>query len=333
MRAEPVITAKLTLKSRGHESYVLDGADWATSEHSLEDLALACPNQFDAGSCLLMANTGAMEVLMNQHTPADQIAYEGDTDLSERYLMIAQDKVTSVSVPYFLTDIMYAYGVFGGSLLDRDFPFIAGWCKDTASGGVTLADANDPDKYLSLMVNWFGDFPANYKDLLVPTPAVERTFIGVDPKRDDNSWGRVALFNDDTIERIKHEVRTKKSPVLVVYNHYLYWHTNVILGYDDEADSDGCAVIQDMMDYYKQQGVSSYATAIQKHMDENGGCSDKGVFYVRDSIYDGGADEPMYDYSTDEVSVQPEKRSKRIIELPYDWAKYVGNHVYTMQRK
>ena len=32
----------------------------------------------------------------------------------------------------------------------------------------------------------------------------------------------------------KHELDTKHAPVILIYNHYLYWHANVIVGYDDE---------------------------------------------------------------------------------------------------
>ena len=333
MTTEPIITARISLRDNGPKSKVLGAEDWTLSDETLEQYALASPNQLDAGSCLQMANSGAMEILMNQHTPAEEIAYDGDTDLSERYLMTAGDYVPSSDMPYYLTDQAYIYNSLGGSLLSRDYPFCVGWCKDTASGGVALASSTDPDKYPSAYANWFDQMPSNWRDLLVPTPPVERTLIFVDPKRDEDSYWRVALFNDETIAQIKHELRTKRAPVVVVHNYYLWWHTSVIVGYDDTLNSDGCADMADRIAYFKQKGFTSYATAVEKHMDENGGCSDTGVFFVRDSIYDGGIEEPMYDYSTDQVSIQKEKYSKRIVPLPYDWAKYMGNHAYTMQRQ
>jgi len=330
--AEAVVTAKLDLSNAPHTPKDADG--WASSDMTLVDLALAAPNQFDAGSCLFMANTGAMEILLNQHVAPETIRNEGDTDLSERFLMVAPNKVPGNQIPYDLTDTLYAYNYLGGSLLNRDYPFCAGYVKETANGSVVLSHADDPDAYISCMVNWFDQLPSNWRDLLVPTPPAERTVIFVDPLRDDDSQWRVGLFDDDTIERIKHELRTKKAPVLVVYNHYLYWHTNVIVGYDDTLSTGGgCPMVEDSVAYFEQKGFTAYAQKIKDRMAELGGCRDTGVFYVRDSIYDGGMQEGWYDYSTDEVSLQKERYSKRIVKLEYDWAKYLGNHTYTVHRK
>jgi hypothetical protein len=329
---DPVITVRLDLLDPTPPRAL--HSEWGTAFHDLEPFALASPNQFDAGSCLFMANSGALEILMNQHTPAEQIQYGGDTDLSERFLMVAPEHISSFEIPYELTDSLYAYNVLGGSLLSRDYPFCAGYVKDTASGSVVLAAATDPDAYLSCSYNWFDKLPGNWQDLLVPTPPVERTSIFVDPLRDEDSQWRVGLFDNDTIAQIKHELRTKKAPVLVVYNHFLYWHTNVIVGFEDsESTGGGCPFVQDSIAYFRQKGFAAYATRIESRMAELGGCQDTGVFYVRDSIYDGGDDEPMYDYSTAEVSVAPERYSDRIVKLEYDWAKYLGNHAYSVHRK
>jgi Leucine rich repeat len=330
--AEPVVTVSVELL-HPPKMEVRSVEDWAASDEDLVPFALASPNQFDAGSCLFMANTGAMEVLLNQHTPLDQIAYDGDTDLSERFLMSAYETLPTSKIPYFLTDLLYTYDALGGSLLSRDYPFCAGYVVESASGSISPATSTDKDAYLSCSYNWFDMMPDDWQSLLAPTPPVERTPLFVDPKRDDNSRWRVALFDDDAVERIKYELRTKKAPVVVVYNHYLYWHTNVIVGYDDTVATSGCPMVEDSIDYYDEQGASSYATAIRNAMDEKGGCSQNGVFYVRDSIYDGGSDEPDYDYSTDDVSIEKEKYSDRIIKLSYNWAKYLGNHAYTVHRK
>jgi hypothetical protein len=327
-----IVTARLELKNEPRTPKDADA--WASSDTTLVDLALATPNQFDAGSCLFMANTGAMEILLNQHVAPETIKNEGDTDLSERFLMVAPNKVPDSQIPYDLTDTLYAYNYLGGSLLNRDYPFCAGYVKETANGSVVPSNAGDPDAYISCMVNWFDQLPSNWRDLLVPTPPAERTVIFVDPLRDDDSQWRVGLFDDDTIERIKHELRTKKAPVLVVYNHYLYWHTNVIVGYDDTLSTGGgCPMVEDSVAYFEQKGFTAYAKKIKDRMAELGGCHDTGVFYVRDSIYDGGLQEGWYDYSTDDVSVQKERYSKRIVKLEYDWAKYLGNHTYTVHRK
>jgi len=66
-------------------------------------------------------------------------------------------------------------------------------------------------------------------------------------------------------------------------------------------------------------------------MDELGGCMNHGLLFVRDSIYDGGSDELMYEYN-DEYNFS-ERYSARIIQRDYDWLRYLSNHAYTVQRR
>ena len=66
-------------------------------------------------------------------------------------------------------------------------------------------------------------------------------------------------------------------------------------------------------------------------MEEIGGCTDMGIFYVRDSIYPGGAEELTYNYGGPHP--YSEKYSKRIIERTYNWVKFLSNHAYAIYRK
>ncbi len=329
--AEPVVTVSLQLLDAPRHQ-VLDGEAWGTEDTDMLPFVLASPNQLDAGSCLFMATTGTMEILINQHTAPENIKYDGDTDLSERYLMTVGDHVSSSVAPYYLTDTLYLFEAAGGALLNRDYRFCVGYVKETASGSITPAQKTDEGAYASCSYNWFDFLPTDWKEMLVPTPPADRTVIFADPKRDDNSQWRVALFDDSTIEKIKYELRTKNAPVIVVYNHFLYWHANVIVGYDDTLATSGCPFVEDSIDYFEEKGASSYANAIRTRMDEQGGCRTHGKFFVRDSIYDGGNAEPEYDYSENGVSYS-DKYSRRILTLEYDWAKYLGNHTYAVHRK
>ena len=63
-------------------------------------------------------------------------------------------------------------------------------------------------------------------------------------------------------------------------------------------------------------------------MTELGGCTDKGVFYVRDSIYDGTSQEPTYNYGNG----YSDRYSQRIRTRSYNWIKYLANHAYTVHR-
>ena len=323
----PVVTASLSYPQAGGGN---DGEDaYGLVDEGLVDHVFASPNQFDAGSCIFMATTGSMEVLLNQHADPGTIDYLGDTDLSERFLMTAYNAVPDARVEYFLTDLVHAYNYLGGSMLDRDYPFQAGYIEDTFNG-VVESGPMDPDAYFSAYYSWLDLRPEGWEEMMVETPRAARTVIFVDPDRDQNSYWAVALGDDEVVEQIKYELRTKRAPVMVVYNHYLYWHADIIVGYDDTRETNGCPMVEASLDYFDQQGATSYVNQIESHIDELGGCTNQGIFYVRDSIYDGTDDEPMYEYSVAHGYEQP--YSRRIIERSYNWVKFLGNHAYSIHR-
>ncbi len=298
---------------------------------AIANLALASPNQFDGASCIFMAHAGAVEMLMNQHAEGEILQYLGDRDLSERYLMNAYEHAPAYTVPYFLTDLVYVYNAFGGSLLSSDYPFTAGYVHEDANGVKTPSDANDPDAYFSCYYNWFDDLPADWQQNLTPTPTAERTLLFVDPARNGDSRWNVGIVGPDVVERIKYELRTKNAPVVVVYNHWLYWHADIIVGYDDRVDNsvDPCPMVNDSLEYFADQGATAYVNKIENHRTDLGGCTTQGIFYVRDSIYDGDSTELMYTYAPG----FSERYSQRIITRSYNWVTYLANHVYTIHRK
>jgi len=321
---EPVVSLALSVMPKPGDN----DDTYGQSDDTLIDYVLASPNQFDAGSCLFMTTTGAVELLIHQHTDMDSVEYNGDTDLSERFLMSAYQDVPSSTIRYWLTDTVYTYNHFGGSLLNRDYPFTAGYGRETSSGLVPC-DADDSGAYYSCSYNWFDKRPDNWQDLLVETPSIDRTVAFTDPARSSSSQWNVGLMDDEDVEKIKYLLRTRRAPVVVIYNHYLYWHADLIVGYDDTVSTDGCPMVESSLDYFADEGANQYINKIEAHMDDIGDCTSQGVFYVRDSIYDGGSDEPIYEYS----SGFSEKYSKRIIERSYNWVKYLGNHAYSIQRK
>ena len=123
--AKPVCTAALSVKQR-LPVFANSIEVNPSSDKDLMEYVMASPNQFDAGTCLFMSSTGAMEILMNQHRDMSQVDYMGDTDLSERFLMNASDYVPREDLDYTITDVTETYNYFGGSLLSRDYPFTAG---------------------------------------------------------------------------------------------------------------------------------------------------------------------------------------------------------------
>ncbi len=322
--------AVVTLRLEIADTQPLENDIDLASNTALLDYVLASPNQYDAGSCLFMSNTGAMELLINQRKPIEEVVYKGDGDLSERYLMNASDHVSRGATQYTITDLAYTYDAFGGSLLDRDYPFIADYLSQTSSGGYVEAEPEDSGAFFTCYANWLDDLPEDWQESLTPTSDVERTVIFLDPDLDGNSVWNVGLMDWEVVDRIKRELDSKQAPVILVYNHYIYWHANVIVGYDDNIDSDGCPMVESSLSYYSQQGYGSYVDKIEGRMEELGGCSDRGVFYVRDSIYSGGLTEETYTYS--EEYGFSDKYSKRLTQLSYNWAVYLGNHAYSVHR-
>ena len=155
--------------------------------------------------------------------------------------------------------------------------------------------------------------------------------IAIDPNLTTSSIWNVGLFNDEVVERVKYALRVRNAPVIIVYNHYLYWHADIIVGYDDNASIGECPMVKGTIEHFNSEGSEGYSTLIENHMAREGGCSDKGVFYVRDSIYEGTSEEPMYSYSDDYIF--EERYSQRIVERSYDWVKYLSNHAYVVHRK
>jgi hypothetical protein len=306
----PVCIVSLTLKApKASKAGLVD----LTADDDLLPYTLASPNQYDAGSCLFMANTGAMEIVLNVFQNNASPTYNGQTDLSERYLMSASDLVPSSQFNYVITDVAYTFNYFGGALKNSIYPFTA------ALDG----------SYYSCQINWTNELPSNWQTQLVPTPGVDRTVVFIDPTFDQNSIWDVGVAPRNVVNRIKWELRTKNTPVIVVYNEYMYWHATVIVGYDDNANVGDCPVVRQSMSYFTSNGRDDWTKKIQAHMNTQGGCQTKGAFLVRDSIYDGGSAEPTYNYGGSGFSA---KYSKRIIQQPYDWLVYLGNHAYTIHR-
>jgi hypothetical protein len=309
----PVISLSLSLDGSrmnqpGLELAADEDYEYGEYYNDMERFILPSPNQWDAGTCLFMSNTGAMEILLNQHVDdLDDIVSDGDTDLSERYLMNASDYVPNSAAQYTMTDLVYTYEYNGGALRNVDYPFE---CTNS-----------------SCQMNWDNDMPSDWEDLLVPTEESQRTVMYLDPNLDQYSIWKTGLIGPDVIERIKFELRTKNAPVLLIYNHYLYWHAAIIIGYDDTVET-GCGMVTSSVNYFEDEGATSYVNAIEDHMDDLGGCSERGIFYVRDSIYDGEDDGEMYDYGPWE-----DFYSARVIEHTYNWPLFLGNHTYSMHRR
>lgn len=280
-------------------------SDPFAKHESLLPFVFSAPNQYDAGSCAYMAATGSMEILLNQKDKISKLDYSGKNNLSEAFLM----NIGGGGVPYFHTDAVYTFNVHGAGLPDSKLPFVL-------SGK-------------SAQKNWKRKIPSDWKSNATDTPQVDRTVLFYDPPRDANSKWNVALLDDSMVERIKYVLRMTNSPVLVVYNHNGYWHVSIVVGYDDSHAHGECPMVHAGIKALKKQKKSKLVQRIQAHMKKLGGCSKKGAFFVRDSIYAGTKDDEPYTYGGGKSSG---RYSRRIVKREYEWIWYLTNHITSVYR-
>ncbi len=324
-------------------SLVLKTTPSDRSFNELEPYVFPSPNQGGSGSCLYMALTGAMEMWLNMKIPASERKLEGDTDLSERFLMNAGRQKFS-QLNNFLTDSIYLYNIEKGALRNKDYPYTMGWYKKV-DGLNEKAEPEEEGAGYGTSYNWVDEYVPSLKSKLRTVPLMERTILYADP--DQNQW-QVGDLPDDVIAKIKFELKVRKVPVILVYNHVSYWHGVIIVGYDDEEETGGCPFVDLFMDHlgkkadeyektedsqklYLARMYRTYNKRIRAEKVKRGGCWNKGVFYVRDSIYDGPED-LMYDYVRTETG-EEEPYSAKIVKKSYNWARFLGNHAYSVYPK
>ncbi len=310
---DPVIGLHLdwrtTWDSSGHDS----------AETSLVDFVLPAPNQEEGGTCLFMATTGTVELLLNQRLQRhhSEALLDGPTDISERFLINAS---YNHSARNWRTDTGYLFNKEGGALLNRTYRYTKGWSRQD-DGQWVRATPGEPGAIFGTEYNWIDDYSASLQQKLVEIPTLERDLLFVDPEH--NQWN-VGIMDESVITAIKRKL-LQKRPVTFIYNHYGYWHAAIIVGFDDNAPTNGCPFV----DEFNRSMLSQNPKLVNKvkaAMAAQGGCRSRGVFYVRDSIYEGTA-EPEYDYIPGHVG-EERPYSKRIVKHSYDWAKYLGNHAY-----
>jgi hypothetical protein len=307
--------------------------------------ALRAPDQQEAGSCLYMSLTGIAEWWLARLHPEISRAPDGPIDLSERYMMnLAGLDEASNGVKNWKTDSIYLYNKSGGGMRNVDYRFTKGWFVRDAQGNPVAATSNTHGAVYDTNYNWIDQIPA--KPQLVPLPHFERTVIYADPA--SNQWD-TGVMPADIVDRIKTALRTRKAPVQVIYNHFGYWHSTVILGYDDAGDNQSCHFVNHFLTYMEQAAASARAQAAQttnpalkarllakaakaqaghdganRAFTAGGGCH-PGVFYVRDSIY-GDPQGPMYEYDLSNRSGDAHY-VKSTVMLEYDWVRSMANHV------
>lgn len=191
---------------------VLGYANLPSSHTSLLKYVQEAPDQGDTATCLYMASTGAIELLLNKHY---NITYpkRGDIhDISEIYTINQRARSSGtwhqVAIPRFNQ---------GWAIHSNDLVFQA-WNDD---GSVNRSVWSRPS-------NWNQLPKMSIKEKFTS----KKLFV-----RGKNRYSQYVIQKGD-IEKIKQTLVDTDSPVLINYNHKRWWHAVLIVGYDDNAKGD-----------------------------------------------------------------------------------------------
>ena len=76
---------------------------------------------------------------------------------------------------------------------------------------------------------------------------------------------------EKTVAAIKAALMKNKAPVQIIYNHYGYWHANLIVGFNDNGDNDDCRFVRDFLTYIKNVSEITYESSTAA-FENGGGC-------------------------------------------------------------
>lgn len=312
--------------------------------NSLLKHVMPAPDQENAGSCLFMSSTGTVEWWYSKLNP--EIIDSKDKDLSERYFMNLSKEGLDDDLDYWPTDMIYALNKRGKIYKNEDYRYTKGWYK-RSNGKRIPALPNEENSYYGISYSWI----SLYDELTAPMvklPKFEREIIFKDPS--ENRWN-VTTAPNDIVAKIKAMIKKRNAPVLVIYNHVGYWHANMIVGFNDHSSTEGCPFVgtydermNKRADEIAEEAALASTTSeknkllrkakkfrtrgkqVSDSLASRGGCRDKGVFYVRDSIY-SDPDMPIYDYDLNNTGEETNLNAKVILR-EYEWAEHLINHAY-----
>ena len=176
---------------------------------SLLEFVQEAPDQGDVASCLYMATTGSIELLLNQKYGI-RYPKKGDLfDISERFTM--NYKVRN-SGSWHLTALPRLNK--GWAISENNLPFTA-W---TEAGDVNRSMWRRPSDFYDLD-----------KMKINHTFKAKKLFV-----RGKNRHSKYVVKPQD-ITAIKRALVNNNAPVIVNYNHNRWWHVINIVGYDDNA--------------------------------------------------------------------------------------------------
>lgn len=302
-------------------SIVADSAaNRASSQSSFKELlpfVIPSPDQEEAGSCLYMSNAGIAELLNARLHPELDRRPNGPLDISERYTMnLGEFESWVPSVSDWTTDSILMLNGHHRALRNSSFRYAKSWFFDGKYGPFAAPPHAQGARY-GTEANWFvGEgLPIVQAQDWIALPHFSKSVLW----KGGSLWA-IGVMPDDIVARAKRAMVEAKAPLQVIYNHEGYWHSVAVVGFDDDAPTGGCPILTEATESLKDS-----APWWVQRVKQFGGCKERGVFYVRDSIYSDPS-EPMYDY--DEKQKGEERPlSKRIIVREYDWLLHLANRI------
>ena len=307
--------------------------------NKLIDYVIPAPYQENAGSCLYMSHTGVIEWWLNKRAKN-----KTRIDLSERYYMsLKTNRVNQENIDNWRTDNIQRLNKYSKMMLNDHYPFTKSYFKKIKGKRVSTTKA-DPEAKYGTRYNWIDRTTKKEKSKLFSIPKFERKVLFADPKK--NQWN-VAVAPLDISKRIKNALIQNESPVLVIYNHKGFWHANYIYGFNDNINHN-CPYVRSFPIRMKEKAqefeelayktdsskrknsllkkAKKYRNKAQKVEERFNkiGCSKKGAFYVRDSIYPNEK-MPLYTYAT-QNNEDDQHLNSALILREYEWATTTLNH-------
>lgn len=175
----------------------------------LNQYVIPAPDQGEAVSCLFMASTGAMEVLLNKHLGNRHPTVKGPTDIAERFLI---NSAMTYTQPASWFEQYFLNFNSGEAILEKYLPF----------------RALDKDGYDNSLEIW--SMPENFFALpRIKLPKVETEFLF-------SIGGKYAqeVLDESFVHIVKEALVKSRGPVITIGNDDSYWHATLITGYDDD---------------------------------------------------------------------------------------------------
>ena len=164
------------------------------------------PDQGETNTCLFMASTGAMELIANKHDDIKNPKPYGKYDLSEAYVIHANNYTTAGKYYWEVPVLKFNYG-YGIHVNE--------WPVNAWTG------------------NWEDQSIWNYRNFMAMKKVNLPTKVETIPLFVYGNKYSTYVLSKNNIQQIKDALWKYKSPVLVNYVDDYYWHVILIVGYDD----------------------------------------------------------------------------------------------------